>query len=207
MKIFITGISTDVGKTIASAIITEALEADYWKPIQAGDLDNSDSHFIKSNVKSQKSKIFPNAYQFNAPASPQLAAELDGITIDLKNIIEPKTDNHLVIEGAGGLFVPLNETDFVIDLIQPDYKVIVVSRHYLGSINHTLLTIEALKNRGIPIAGIIFNGNENLATETLILNTTQLKCIGRIEEEPYFDQNVISEYADLFRDNVLELQL
>ena len=207
MKIFITGISTDVGKTIASAIITEALEADYWKPIQAGDLDNSDSHFIKSNVKSQKSKIFPNAYQFNTPASPHLAAELDGITIDLKNIIEPKTDNHLVIEGAGGVFVPLNETDFVIDLIQPDYKVIVVSRHYLGSINHTLLTIEALKNRGIPIAGIIFNGNENLPTETIILNTTQLKCIGRIEEEPYFDKNVISEYADLFRDNVLELQL
>jgi dethiobiotin synthetase len=205
MKIFITGISTDVGKTIASAIITEALEADYWKPIQAGDLENSDSHFIKSNVKSQKSKIFPNAYQFNTPASPHLAAELDGITIDLKNIIEPKTDNHLVIEGAGGLFVPLNKTNFVIDLIQPDYKVILVSRHYLGSINHTLLTIEALKNRKINIAGIIFNGNENLATETLILNTTQLKCIGRIEEEPYFDQNVISEYADLFRDNVLKI--
>ena len=206
MKIFITGISTDVGKTIASAIITEALEADYWKPIQAGDLDNSDSHFIKSKVKSQKSKIFPNAYQFNTPASPHLAAELDGIAIDLKNIIEPKTANHLVIEGAGGIFVPLNEIDFVLDLIQPDYKVIVVSRHYLGSINHTLLTIEGLKNRGINIAGIIFNGNENLATETIILNTTQLKCIGRIEEEPYFDQNVISEYADLFRDNVLELQ-
>jgi len=204
-KLFITGISTDVGKTIASAIITEALEADYWKPIQAGDLDHSDSHFIKSNIKSQKSKIFPNAYQFNTPASPHLAAELDGITIDLKNIIEPKTNNHLVIEGAGGLFVPLNKTDFVIDLIQPDYKVIVVSRHYLGSINHTLLTIEALKNRKINIAGIIFNGNENRPTETIILNTTQLKCIGRINDEPYFDQNVISEYADLFRDNLLKI--
>jgi dethiobiotin synthetase len=206
MKLFITGISTDVGKTIASAIITEALEADYWKPIQAGDLNDSDSHFIKSNVKSQKSKIFPNAYQFQTAASPHLAAELDGITIDLKKITEPKTENHLVIEGAGGLFVPLNTTDFVIDLIQPDYKVIVVSRHYLGSINHTLLTIEALKNRGIHTAGIIFNGNENRPTETIILNTTQLKCIGRIEEEPYFDQNVISEYAELFRDNLLELQ-
>ena len=204
-KLFITGISTNVGKTIASAIITEALEADYWKPIQAGDLDHSDSHFIKSNVKSQKSKIFPNAYQFNTPASPHLAAELDGITIDLKNIIEPKTNNHFVIEGAGGLFVPLNKTDFVIDLIQPDYKVIIVSRHYLGSINHTLLTIEALKNRKINIAGIIFNGNENRPTETIILNTTQLECIGRIEEEPYFDQNVISEYADLFRDNLLKI--
>ena len=207
MKVFITGISTDVGKTIASAIITEALEADYWKPIQAGDLDNSDSHKIQRYISNDKSVIHENSYKLNTPASPHLAAELDGITIDLKNIIEPKTDNHLVIEGAGGLFVPLNETDFVLDLIQPDYKVIVVSRHYLGSINHTLLTIEALKNRGIHIAGIIFNGNENLPTETIILNTTQLKCIGRIEEEPYFDQNVISEYADLFRDKLLKIEL
>jgi dethiobiotin synthetase len=206
MKIFITGISTDVGKTIASAIITEALEADYWKPIQAGDLNDSDSHKIQRYISNDKSVIHDNSYKLNTPASPHLAAELDGITIDLKNITEPKTKNHLVIEGAGGLFVPLNETDFVIDLIQHDYKVIVVSRHYLGSINHTLLTIEALKNRGIHIVGIIFNGNENLPTETIILNTTQLKCIGRIEEEPYFDQNVISEYASLFRDNLLELQ-
>ena len=205
MKLFITGISTNVGKTIASAIITEALEADYWKPIQAGDLDNSDSHFIKSKITNQKSIIFPNAYQFNTPASPHFAAELDGITIDLKNIIEPKTTNHLVIEGAGGVFVPLNNTDLVIDLIQPDYKVIVVSRHYLGSINHTLLTIEALKNRKINIAGIIFNGDENTATETIILNKTGLKCIGRIESEPYFDPTVIREYANLFRDNVLKI--
>ena len=206
MKLFITGISTDVGKTIVSTIITEALEADYWKPIQAGDLDNSDSHFIKSKITNQKSIIFPNAYQFNTPASPHLAAELEGITIDLKNIIEPKTTNHLVIEGAGGVFVPLNNTDLVIDLIQPDYKVIVVSRHYLGSINHTLLTIEALKSRNLKVAGIIFNGNENTATETIILNKTGLKCIGRIENEPYFDPTVIREYADLFRENLLELQ-
>ena len=205
MKLFITGISTEVGKTIASTIITEALEADYWKPIQAGDLDNSDSHFIKSKITNQKSKIFPNAYQFYTPASPHFAAELDGITIDLKNIIEPKTTNHLVIEGAGGVFVPLNNTDVVIDLIQPDYKVIVVSRHYLGSINHTLLTIEALKSRKINIAGIIFNGDENKATESIILNKTGLKCIGRIENEPYFDQNVIFEYANLFRENLLNL--
>jgi dethiobiotin synthetase len=205
MKIFITGISTDVGKTIASAIITEALEADYWKPIQAGDLNDSDSHKIQRYISNGKSIIHENSYQLNTPASPHLAAELDGITIDLKNIIEPKTNNNLVVEGAGGVFVPLNETDYVLDLIQPDYKVIVVSRHYLGSINHTLLTIEALKNRGINIAGIIFNGNENRPTESIILNTTQLKCIGRIEEEPYFDQNVISEYADLFRDNLLKI--
>jgi dethiobiotin synthetase len=206
MKLFITGISTDVGKTIASAIITEALEADYWKPIQAGDLDNSDSHKIKRYISNDKTVICENSYKLNTPASPHLAAELDSIAIDLKQIKEPITKNHLVIEGAGGLLVPLNDTDCIIDLIQPDYKVIVVSRHYLGSINHTLLTIEVLKSRKIDVAGIIFSGEENKSTESIILNKTGVNCIGRIEEEPYFDQNVIREYADLFRENLLQLQ-
>lgn len=205
MKIFITGISTDVGKTITSAIVVEALEADYWKPIQAGDLDNSDSHKIKSKISNEKTQIFENSYKLNTPASPHLAAEIDGILIDLDQIREPETDNHLVIEGAGGIFVPLNENETIVDLIQPDYKVIVVSRHYLGSINHTLLTIEVIQNRGFEVGGIIFSGSENKSTESLILNKTGIKCIGRIDEEPYFDQNVIREYADLFRDNLLKL--
>ncbi|WP_428230927.1 dethiobiotin synthase [Flavobacterium sp.] len=212
MKIFVTGISTDVGKTITSAIIVEALEADYWKPIQAGDLDNSDSHKVKKLLschtersRSTISQFHPNTYKLNTPASPHLAAEIDGISIDLKKIEEPKTENHLVIEGAGGIFVPLNEKDLIIDLIQPDYKVIVVSRHYLGSINHTLLTIEAIRNRSFEVAGIIFSGSENKATESLILNKTGIKCIGRIDEEPYFDQNVVQEYADLFRENLLKM--
>jgi dethiobiotin synthetase len=205
MKLFITGISTDVGKTIASAIIVEALEADYWKPIQAGDLENSDTHKVKELVSNSTSKFHPNSYALNTPASPHFAAEIDGVTIDIKNIIEPTTQNHLVVEGAGGVLVPLNDVDCVIDLIQPDYKVVVVSRHYLGSINHTLLTIEALKSRNIAIAGIIFSGTENKATESIILTKTSAKYIGRIEQEPYFDQNVIREYADLFRENLLKL--
>lgn len=205
MKLFITGIGTDVGKTIASAIITEALEADYWKPVQAGDLHNSDTHKIKKYISNSKTHFFENAYALNTPASPHLAAELDGVTIDIKNIKEPKTKNHLVIEGAGGVFVPLNETDCVIDLIQPDYKVIVVSRHYLGSINHTLLTIEALKNRKLNVVGIIFNGEENAASESIILKKTGLKRIGRIDNEPYFDANVIRYYADKFKATLLEL--
>jgi dethiobiotin synthetase len=205
MKLFITGIGTDVGKTIASAIITEALEADYWKPVQAGDLQNSDSHKIKSFLSNKKTVIHPNSYALNTPASPHLAAELEGIVIDLKKIIEPETENHLVVEGAGGVFVPLNDTDCVIDLIQNEYKVIVVSRHYLGSINHTLLTIEALQNRKIAVAGIVFSGDENKATESIILSKTGVKCIGRIEQEPYFDKNVIKEYADRFRENLLSL--
>ncbi|RZK09825.1 MAG: dethiobiotin synthase [Flavobacterium sp.] len=205
MKLFITGISTDVGKTIASSIITEALEADYWKPIQAGDLDSSDSHKIKAYLSNSKTKIFENSYALLTPASPHLAAAIDGVVIDLKKIIEPETSNHLVIEGAGGIFVPINDQETIVDLIQPDYKVIVVSRHYLGSINHTLLTIEALQHRKIKIAGIIFNGDENKSSEAIILNKTGVKFLGRIENEPYFDQNVIREYAELFRDNLLSL--
>jgi dethiobiotin synthetase len=205
MKLFITGIGTDVGKTVTSAIVVEALEADYWKPIQAGDLDNSDSHKIQNYISNSKTVIHKNSYKLNTPASPHYAAAVDGITIDLKQINEPQTDNRLVIEGAGGVLVPLNDSDFVVDLIQKDYKVIVVSRHYLGSINHTLLTFEALKNRKISVAGIIFSGDENKATEEIILQKTGAKVIGRIDNEPYFDQNVIKYYADLFRDNLLNL--
>ena len=205
MKIFITGIGTDVGKTIASAIITESLEADYWKPIQAGDVDNSDSHKLKNLISNPKTKIHPNSYLLQTPASPHLAASLDGITIDITEIKEPKTKNHLVIEGAGGIFVPINDTETIIDLIQKKYKVIVVSRHYLGSINHTLLTIEALKNRRLNVSGIVFNGNPNKSSEEIILNKTGIKLIGRIENEPYFDQNVIKEYADLFNENLINL--
>lgn len=205
MKIFITGIGTDVGKTIAAAIVTEALEADYWKPIQAGDLDNSDTHKIKKYISNSKTTFHANSYALQTPASPHLAAELDNVVIDSTKVKEPKTKNHLVIEGAGGIFVPLNNTDTIIDLIQSDYKVVVVSRYYLGSINHTLLTIEALQNRKINIAGIIFNGDENKATEEIILSKTGLQMIGRIENEPYFDQNVIRYYADLFQSSLLKL--
>ena len=205
MKIFITGIGTDVGKTIVSAIVTQALQADYWKPIQAGDLDNSDSHKIQRYISNDKTVIHDNSYKLNTPASPHLAAQKDGITIDLKKITEPKTKNHLVIEGAGGILVPLNNKDCIIDLIKSDYKIIVVSRHYLGSINHTLLTIEALKNRNLSVSGIIFSGDENKATEEIILNKTNIKFIGRIENEPYFDQNVVQYYADIFRENLLNL--
>ncbi|GIZ09930.1 dethiobiotin synthase [Flavobacterium sp. UMI-01] len=206
MKLFITGISTDVGKTIAAAIITEALEADYWKPVQAGDLENSDTHKVRAYVSNAKSVFHPNSYALHTPASPHLAAALDQIRIDLNEIKEPKiTNEHLVIEGAGGIFVPLNDTDMVVDLIQPDYKAVVVSRHYLGSINHTLLTIEALQNRKIEIAGIVFSGDENAATESIILNKTGVRFIGRIEQEPYFDANVIKEYAECFREVLLKL--
>nr|WP_067036670.1 dethiobiotin synthase [Muricauda sp. CP2A] len=195
MKLFVTGISTEVGKTVAAAIVVEALQADYWKPIQAGDLDNSDSHKVESLISNTKTIIHPNSYALQTPMSPHAAADIDGITIDLNKIVAPKTKNHLVIEGAGGLLVPLNDTDTIFDLIQPDYKVIVVSRHYLGSINHTLLTLEKLQEKKVK-TGIIFSGDEHPTTEDIILKKAKVTFLGRINEEQKFDKEIIKKYAE-----------
>jgi dethiobiotin synthetase len=136
--------------------------------------------------------------------SPHAAADIDNITIELKNIKPPKTKNNLVIEGAGGVFVPINTKNTILDLIKPNYKVIVVSRHYLGSINHTLLTLNVLKEKGFDIA-LMFSGNEHKTSEDIIIKMTNVNVIGRIAEEPYFDKNVILEYADKFRDQLKSL--
>ncbi|WP_340066211.1 dethiobiotin synthase [Ascidiimonas aurantiaca] len=203
-KIFVTGISTDVGKTIASAIITEALQADYWKPVQAGDLDNSDSIKVKKLISNPKTVIHPNSYALHTPMSPHAAAEIDGVTIALPAIKEPVTKNHLVIEGAGGLLVPLNSEHTIMDIIQPDYRVIVVSRHYLGSINHTLLTLKYLQDAGIePV--VLFSGDEHPTTESIIAKMGKVPFLGRITNEPYFDRNVVKEYADTLRDKLQAL--
>jgi len=198
---FITGISTDVGKTIASAILVEVLQADYWKPIQAGELQHCDTKKVQGLVSNSKSKFHPNGYALETPMSPHGAAAIEDITIEMEKIKVPKATNHLVIEGAGGLLVPINDTQTILDLIQPNYKVIVVSRHYLGSINHTLLTIQTLKNKGFDIS-IIYSRNEHKSTEEIINKMTGVTVIGRIEEEPYFDKNVIKEYADEFRNTI-----
>ena len=201
-KIFVTGISTEVGKTIASAIITEALEADYWKPIQAGDLDNTDSHKVAGLISNTKTVIHPSSYELKTPMSPHAAAEIDGVYIDRFHINEPATGNHLVIEGAGGILVPLNEEDTIFDIIMPSYKVVVVSRHYLGSINHTLLTIGWLQQKGYDVS-VLFSGNANPHTENIILHKTGVSLVGRINEEESFDKSVIKGYAEKFK-HILE---
>ena len=202
-RIFVTGISTEVGKTVASAIITEALQADYWKPVQAGDLNNTDSNKVAALLSNQKTVIHSSSYELTQPMSPHAAAELDGVDIEISKILEPSTENHLVIEGAGGLLVPLNGHDTIFDIIDKSYNVVVVSRHYLGSINHSLLTIKSLQNSGHD-PKIIFNGDENKATEEIIVRMTGVEVIGRIENEKYLDREVILRYANLFRP-VLEL--
>lgn len=200
-KIFVTGIGTEVGKTIASAIIVEALQSDYFKPIQAGDLDFSDTDKVRKLVANQKSIFYPNSYALQTPMSPHAAAEIDGLTIETDAVVLPKTDNHIVIEGAGGLLVPLNSEDTILDLIDSNYHVIVVSRHYLGSINHTLMTIWILREQGYNVS-LIFNGEEHKSTEDIIKKMTGVPVIGRIDNEPYFDQNVVKEYAELFKEKL-----
>ncbi|TVZ26482.1 dethiobiotin synthetase [Gillisia sp. Hel_I_86] len=203
---FITGIGTDVGKTIAAAIITESLKADYWKPIQAGDLENSDSMKLENLISNEESFVYPEGVKLKSAMSPHAAAELDGVKLIAKKIQRPDTSKDLVIEGAGGLLVPINSKETIANLILPTDKVILVSKHYLGSINHTLLSIEVLKSKGFSIAGILFNGDENKTTEKVVLEMTGIKFIGRIDKEPYFDRNVIKEYADRFRDQLQVLK-
>ncbi|MDT0646879.1 dethiobiotin synthase [Zunongwangia sp. F260] len=198
-KYFVTGIGTEVGKTIASAIVTEALEADYWKPIQAGDLENSDTHKVEKLISNAKTEFHPNSFELKTPMSPHAAAAIDKVKITSEKINEPRTDNHLVIEGAGGLLVPINGHQTIADLIKSDYRIILVSRHYLGSINHTLLSLELLKSRGLECFGIIFSGEEHPTSEEIIQKMGKVPIIGRIEQEPYFDRNVVKEYAESFR--------
>lgn len=203
-KIFITGIGTEVGKTIVSAIVVEALQADYFKPVQAGDLEYSDTDKVKELISNTKSKFHANSYALKTPMSPHAAAEIDNITIEVDNITLPKVDNHLVIEGAGGILVPLNNKNTILDIIHPDYQVIVVSRHYLGSINHTLMTIQVLIEKGCNVS-VVFNGEEHKTTESIIKDMTGVNIIGRIDDEPYFDKMVIQEYAEQFREKLKTL--
>ena len=197
-RIFVSGISTEVGKTMTSAIIAEALEADYWKPVQAGDLDHTDSDKVASLISNAKTKIHKSSFELTSPMSPHAAAEIDGVVMDANKIHEPHTDNHLVIEGAGGLLVPLNAEDTILDIIMPNYKVVVVSRHYLGSINHSLLTINWLKMKGYDVS-VLFNGEANPYTEDIILQKTGVSLIGRLDEEDTFDKEVVKKYAERFR--------
>jgi len=180
-KIFVAGISTNVGKTVISAILTEYLQADYWKPIQTGSTEGRDLQTVKDLVSNDKSRFFEENYLFSQPYSPHYAAILDKKSVDIQQISPPKTDNNLLIEGAGGLFVPLNGQELLIDLIPKIAdEVILVCNEYLGSINHTLLSIEALQSRKIPIKGLIFNGDFFADNQQFILNYSQVFNLGHI---------------------------
>ncbi len=198
-KIFIAGIGTDIGKTVVSSVLVEALKADYFKPIQCGSLDDSDSMKVRKWVANSESVIHQEFYRLNGFKSPHAAAQEEGVEIAVSEITLPETDNTLIIEGAGGLMVPLNNKEMVVDLISHfEAEVVLVSQNYLGSINHTLLSIELLRSRGLRISGIIFNGESVPATEEVILEYTGLNALGRIRQEPEINSEVIGRYAQQF---------
>lgn len=195
-QLVIAGIGTDVGKTVIAAIVAEALHAVYWKPIQAGGLEASDSHRVVELTKNVR--ILPELYRFTQPKSPHAAAHSDGIEVDL-NLLKVPVERPLVIEGAGGLMVPINHNAFTFaDLYsQWNLPLVLVSRHYLGSINHTLLTVEVLKQRRIPILGIVFIG-DNLESESIILKATSLEAIATVPEVHEVDRSFVTGQAEVF---------
>ena len=202
MKYIIAGIGTEIGKTFVSSILTEALEADYWKPIQSGALDFTDTDTVRSLISTNKTVFHPETYRLNKPMSPHAAAEIDGVEIELSKFELPKTNNHLIVEMAGGIMVPLNNRETNLDLIKKlNIPVILVSKNYLGSINHTLLSVEILKLNDISIKGIIFNGQQNISSEDFILNYTKLDFLGRIDFEQNLNKDIVKKYAVNFRAN------
>ncbi|MGJ8683860.1 MAG: dethiobiotin synthase [Nonlabens sp.] len=202
---FITGISTDVGKTLVAAAVTQALKADYWKPIQSGGIEHSDRMEVQRLIHNDKTVFHKESYFLETPMSPHEAAAIDGITIDIEEIKRPQTEDHLVIEGAGGLLVPLNNTHTIIDLIEPTDKVILVSSGYLGSINHTLLSIEVLKARGLNCAGIIYNQVELAGTIEIIEKMTGVPTIAHLSHIESLDATAILKVADSIREKLLDL--
>jgi dethiobiotin synthetase len=199
-KYFITGIGTDVGKTVVSAVLVEALQADYWKPIQAGDLHNTDSQKVASWITSSQSKFFPSTYTLHTPASPHHAAAIDKLSIKVRDFLLPQTQNSLIVEGAGGVLVPLNENELILDLIKNlNLEVILVIKNYLGSINHSLMSIGVLQQAGVPIKGLIFCGETSKASETYILNYSRLPCLGCVPLLQTINKESIQAQAQQFK--------
>lgn len=191
----VTGIGTEIGKTVVSAILCEALKADYWKPVQAGDLHALDSDFVRSNTS--QTTILPANRLLNHAMSPHEAARLDGVELSEEDFELPRFTKQTIIEGAGGVMVPLNDDGLCyIDLFQLwELPVYVVTKHYLGSINHTLLTLNALMSREIPIAGLIINGNRNEASERIYHSHFPDLSITFIPELTEFSKESIQQAA------------
>jgi dethiobiotin synthetase len=198
MNLFVTAIGTDSGKTLASAILTEALEADYWKPIQAG--MPRDAETVASWISNTKSIIHEEAYLLQHAMSPHAAAKLDGVEIDLHRIKIPLTNDHVVVEGAGGVLVPINDKDFVIDIASfQSLEVVLVCNLYLGSINHSLLTINEINKRNIRVKGLIFNGIPNKESMDFIYDYCGWDILLQIPPLDTINKEVILQLANEIR--------
>ncbi len=197
--IFITAIGTDSGKTLMSAIVAQAIGADYWKPIQAGLPRDTDT--VQALVSREDFRVYPERYLLQMPASPHAAAKAESIQIKVNDFILP-TSSSLVVEGAGGCLVPINDEEFVIDIaIHLKAPILLVANLYLGSINHTLLTLHYLKARKAPLVGIVFNGQANPESERIILHHAGIPCLLRVSQEPNVDRAVVHKYAETLVSN------
>lgn len=195
MNYFVTAIGTDSGKSLVSSILVEALKADYWKPVQAG--TPGDTETVESLVSNSITKFHPETHRLKLPASPHAAAKYEHLQIQLDDFVLPDTSNDLVIEGAGGVLVPLNDQDHVIDLARElDLEIILVSNLYLGSINHTLLTIDYLERNGFRIKGLIFNGESNPESERIIELKSGYKVLLRLPKLGLINKEVVQYWAD-----------
>ncbi len=198
MNYFVTAINTDSGKTLVSAIITEMLGADYWKPVQSG--LPRDTVTVQALISNERSNFYKEGYLLNTPASPHYSAAVDHVTISLEEIVPPVSNRDLVIEGAGGVMVPLNDHDVILDLVPKlNAEIVLVSNLYLGSINHTLLTAEVIKSRGYKVKGIIFNGPDPNESIEVILKKTGLKCLLHLPQEAEINKEVVKKYAEQLR--------
>lgn len=199
--LIVTGTDTGIGKTMFSAGLTAALGASYWKPVQSGLEDETDSEFVARIGRVPPSRIIPERYRLVTPASPHLAARIDGVEISLEDFVRPAIDGPLVIEGAGGLLVPLNETDTYADLMARwQAPVVLCARTALGTINHTLLSLEALKARGVPVLGVAFIGDEVAESQRIIGVMGKTRILGRLPFLPSVTPEALSAaFAENFR--------
>ncbi|MBY0358665.1 MAG: dethiobiotin synthase [Candidatus Obscuribacterales bacterium] len=182
-RFFITGTDTDIGKTFVSAVLSLGLNSAYWKPVQAGTVPSTDSEWVQKITELDPSLIVPETYKLASPLSPHLAAKIDGISINLADFPSPDSTGKtkLIVEGAGGIMVPLNERETMIDLMrQLDLPILVVAKSGLGTINHTVLTIEALRQRGLSILGVIMNGPLNEENKKAIEHYAQTTVLAQI---------------------------
>ena len=206
-KFFISGSDTDVGKTLVSAILALGLKANYWKPVQAGSDPSTDSDWLKSLGVSKK-QIVPEKFKLTHPLSPHRAAELDGVEISLDDFSLPAITppaKHLIVEGAGGLLVPLNKKDLVIDLIvHLNLPLLLVCRSGLGTINHTLLSIEAIRSRKIRLLGVVMNGMENPANREAIEHFGQTKVLAQVPVlEDVSNQSLLNCFKHSFANSAI----
>ncbi|AQR61234.1 dethiobiotin synthase [Brevundimonas sp. LM2] len=180
-RFVVTGTNTDIGKTVLAAALTQALDGCYWKPVQAGLEDGTDAQRVAALTGLPDDRILPEAWRLRTPASPHHAADLEGVRIDADALILPACDRPLVIEGAGGALVPLNDEVLFADVFARwGLPVVVCASTALGTINHSLMTLEVLRGRGAPVLGVAFIGAANDSSEEAIVRFGRVKRLGRL---------------------------